>query len=229
LNLKRFLVGGALVVLGTVGLLGQTNFPNQLGRCQGAANEIICVDSSGNVDIDSLEIGGVAVSATPAELNKLDGVASTAYPVVTEGCSFTEDGSGTAYTCTKEIPAGAVLIDVCFTTTVLWDGTSASLQIGDDDDPNGWFTATDLKATDLVVGEVLCADDNGTWGGVNGAYLSSAGRRGRVTAGVDSGWYYGAASEVIFLVTPGDADGSAGRSFGWVTYVVPTFTASTNT
>ena len=148
--------------------------------------------------------------------------------VKTAGVSFTEDGSGTSYTATVEIPAGAIVHDICFTSTVLWDGTSASLIVGDDDDPNGWFTATDLKATALLVGEVLCAADDGAWGGVNGAYLTTAGRRGRVTAGVDSGWYYGAASEVIFLVTPGAADGSAGRSFGWVNYSVPTFVASTN-
>lgn len=148
--------------------------------------------------------------------------------VRTSGVSFTEDGSGTSYTATVEVPAGAIVHDVGFTTTVLWDGTSASLIIGDDDDPNGWFVATNLKATNLLVGEVLSAADDGTWGGLEGAYLTSAGRRGRVTTGVDSGWYYGAASEVVFLVTPGAADGSAGRSFGWVRYSVPTFLASTN-
>lgn len=169
-----------------------------------------------------------AVDATAIEINKTNGIGATAYLSVADGISFTEDGSGTSYTGTVEIPAGAVVHDVCFTSTVLWDGTSASLDIGDDDDPNGWFAAVNLKITDLAVGEVLCAADDGTWGGKNGVYLTAAGRRGRVTAGVDSGWYYGAASEVIFVVTPGAADGSAGRSFGWVSYSVPTFTASTN-
>lgn len=154
--------------------------------------------------------------------------ANASYAVLTAGVSFTEDGSGTSYTATVEIPAGTLVHDIGFTTTVLWDGTSASLDIGDDDDPNGWFAGVNLKATDLLVGEVLSAADDGAWGGKNGAYLTIAGRRGRVTAGVDSGWYYGAASEVIFLVTPGAADGSAGRSFGWVTYSIPVFLASTN-
>lgn len=198
------------------------------------------IDSTAT-DVDTLSIGGTSVTSTAAELNimdgvtataielnKTDGLAVTAYIAVTDGVSFTEDGSGTSYTATVEVPAGAVVHNICFTSTVLWDGTSASLQIGDDDDPNGWFEATDIKATALLVGEVLCAAEDGAWGGENGAYLTAAGRRGRVTAGVDSGWYYGAASEVIFLVTPGAADGSAGRSFGWVTYSVPTFTASTN-
>jgi len=181
------------------------------------------------IDITALTINGTALGSTATELDKLDGVAATAYVAVTDGVSFAEDGSGTSYVGTVEIPAGAVVHDICFTSTVLWDGTSASLTVGDDDAADAWFGATNLKATDLLVGEVLCAADDGTWGGLNGAYLTPAGRRGRVTAGVDSGWYYGAASEVIFTVTPGAADGSAGRSFGWVTYSVPTFTASTNT
>jgi len=169
-------------------------------------------------------VGGTVVQNTVHQ----NSVVAAARGVYVQGVSFVEDGSGTSYTATVEIPAGALVHDIGFTTVVLWDGTSASLIIGDDDDPNGWFTATDLKATNLLVGEVLSAADDGTWGGLDGAYLTTAGRRGRVTAGVDSGWYYGAASEVIFLVTPGAADGSAGRSFGWVKYSVPNFTASTN-
>jgi len=196
-----------------------------------ASSGSLDVESGGEIDIESggaLKIAGTAITASAAEINKLDGVAATGYASVCEGVKFIEDGSGTSYTATVEIPAGAIVHDIGFTTTVLWNGTSASLTIGDDESANGWFTATNLKATDLVVGEVLSAADDGTWGGVDGAYLSTAGRRGRTTAGVDSGWYYGAASEVIFVVTPGAADGSAGRSFGWVRYSVPTFVASTN-
>jgi len=148
--------------------------------------------------------------------------------IVIQGVKFIEDSSATSYTATVEIAAGTLVHDIGFTTTVLWNGTSASLDIGDDDDPNGWFAAVNVKATDLVVGEVLSAADDGTWGGKNGVYLTAAGRRGRITAGVDSGWYYGAASEVIFLVTPGAADGTAGRSFGWVKYSIPSFALSTN-
>ena len=144
-----------------------------------------------------------------------------------EGVSFTE-AAETTYTGTVEIPAGAIVHNIGFTNTVLWGGTTASLIIGDDNDPNGWFAATNLKATDLLVGEVLCANDDGTWGGKEGVYLTSAGRRGRITAGVDSGWYYGAACEIIFVIEAGTPS-TTGRSFGWVNYSLPTFTASTNT
>lgn len=149
--------------------------------------------------------------------------------VTTRGILFAEDGSGTSYTGTVEIPAGAVLLNIQVVTTVLWDGTSASLDVGDDDDPNGWFAGVNLKATDLLVGEVLDISNAENWGGKQGVYLVAAtGRKGRTTAGVDSGIYYGAASEVVGIVTPGAADGSAGRTYMFVTFVQPDITNSTN-
>jgi hypothetical protein len=149
--------------------------------------------------------------------------------VVCEGVLFTEDGSATSYTGTVEIPAGAVLQNIQIVTTVLWDGTSASLDVGDDDDPNGWFDTINVKATDLLVGEVLDITQAENWGGSQGAYLVAAtGRKGRTTAGVDSGVFYGAASEVVGVITPGAADGSAGRTYMFVTYAVPTVVDSTN-
>lgn len=186
---------------------------------QGGARTVI----GGSLDV----VSGGELDLESGATFKIAG--ASAVPVVTQGVAFVEDGSGTSYTATVEIPAGAVVHDIGFTSTSLWDGTSASLDIGDDNDANGWFAAVSVKATDLAVGEVLSITNSENWGGKNGAYLVAAtGRKGRTTTGVDSGTYYGAASEVIFLVTPGAADGSAGRSFGWVTYSVPTFTASTN-
>lgn len=193
----------------------------------GAAN-IWLSDGTGSGNDGDLMMERMVGGSVVQNTLHANAIVAGASPVYVQGVAFVEASAGTSYTATVEIPAGALVHDVGFTTTVLWDGTSASLIIGDDDDPNGWFVATNLKATNLLVGEVLSAADDGTWGGLEGAYLTSAGRRGRVTAGVDSGWYYGAASEVIFLVTPGAADGTAGRSFGWVKYSVPTFTASTN-
>lgn len=177
------------------------------------------------IQAESLEISGTALSGT--ELNKLNGLQSTAYLTVTEGISFTEAGD-TTYTGTVEIPAGAILQDIQVVNTVLWDDSGAvTIIVGDDDDDNGWFAATNMKATDLLVGEVLSAADVDKWGGKEGAYLTSAGRMGRTTAGVDSGPYFGAACEIIGVITTANQDGSAGRSFMFVTYSVPTVTAST--
>jgi hypothetical protein len=149
--------------------------------------------------------------------------------VVCKGVLFTEDGSATSYTGTVEIPAGSVLLNIQVVTTVLWDGTSAAMIVGDDDDPNGWFDSFSVKATDLLVGEVLDISNAENWGGKQGAYLVAAtGRKGRVTAGIDSGVFYGAASEVVGLITPGAADGSAGRTYMFVTYAQPTVVDSVN-
>ena len=201
--------------------------------CQVWDGENFEVESGGDIEVESggdinLQSGGDIVFESGSSM-KLGAAGAAAYPLVCQGISFTEDGSGTSYTGTVEIPAGVIVHDIGFVSTVLWDGTSATLDIGDDDDANGWFAGFNLKATDLAVGEVLSITNSENWGGKQGVYLVAAsGRKGRTTAGVDSGVYYGAASEVIFLVTPGAADGSAGRSFGWVTYSIPTFVASTN-
>ena len=169
------------------------------------------------------------LTATAAELNKVDGLGATTYPVVQELRTFTEAG-GTTYTGTVEIPAGSFLLNIQVVTTVLWDdGTSAVFICGDDDDPNGWFESTNIKATALVVGEVLDISNAENWGGEEGAYLVAAsGRKGRVTAGVDSGIYYGAASEVIGVCTTGAQNGTAGRTFMVVTYCTPTAVAATS-
>ena len=126
--------------------------------CQVWNGENFEVESGGDIEIESggdinLQSGGDIVFESGSAI-KIGASGAAAYPVVIQGVSFTEDGSGTSYTATVEIPAGAILRDIGFVTTVLWDGTSASLVIGDDDDPNGWLEATNLKATDLLVGEV---------------------------------------------------------------------------
>jgi hypothetical protein len=168
------------------------------------------------VEVESLKVGSRASG-------------SQAYATVCEGISFSEDGSSSTYTGTVEIPAGAILHDIQFVTTVLWGaGTSAEFIIGDDDDPNGWLEDLSVKATDHLVGELISVMHADLWGGSEGAYLSAAtGRRGRVTAGVDSGPYYGAASEVIGKVTFVGTAASTGRSFMFVTYSVPTVKAAT--
>ena len=91
------------------------------------------VQSGESVEVQS----GGDITFLSGSSMKLGASGVAGYPMVVEGVSFTEDGSGTSYTATVEIPAGAVVHDICFTSTVLWDGTSASLDIGDDDDPSG--------------------------------------------------------------------------------------------
>jgi len=155
--------------------------------------------------------------------------------VVSKTITFTENATNTIHTGTVVIPAGATLHDIIFTNVALWTATSASVIIGDADDDNGWLQATDIKATDLLVGEVFSISGWGVsdtassaWHGKVGDYMvASTGRKGRVTSGVDSGTYYGAASEVIAKITVGTPATTVGRSFMTVTYSVGTVTAAT--
>ena len=54
------------------------------------------------------------------------------------------------YSASVEIPVGAVLVDVIVTNNVAWTaGTSATLIVGDANDPDGYFAAVDAKMTAL--------------------------------------------------------------------------------
>src|SRR5690349_18261250 len=98
------------------------------------------------------QINGVSA----AELAKLDGVAATAYPVVAEEVTFTETTGAGTYTGSVTVPAGATIVDIQIHSTALWTATtSATLKVGDAADDDGWYTGVKLKATDLLVGEVI--------------------------------------------------------------------------
>ena len=156
---------------------------------------------------------GTAVTATAAELNKCDGIPATAYQTVMEEVLFTEAGEGT-YTGTIALPAGARIIDIGVDGIALWDAaTSASLVVGDDDSADGFFTATDLKTTDLLVGEINNIEHPG---GKAGAYIASEQRK----------LYAAGARNVIGVVTTGGA-GTAGRTRLYVVYAVATAAAAT--
>lgn len=82
-----------------------------------------------------------------------------------EAARFVENGAGT-YTFDVVIPAYAVIQDILVYQEALWTaGTSASLEVGDYAysagtvgsalDADGFWTAVDLKATDLLANESL--------------------------------------------------------------------------
>ena len=82
---------------------------------------------------------------------------------------FTDDsGAGAAgtYAADVTVPAGAYIIDVQIHGVALWNaGTSSSLEVGDADDADLYYTAVNCKATDLAAGEVLSfGHDGGTLG-----------------------------------------------------------------
>jgi hypothetical protein len=146
--------------------------------------------------------------------------------VVAKTVSFVEDATMTTSTGTVVVPAGATLIDIIVTSSVLWSKASARFTCGDAQSANGWFTSTNLNATDLLVGERLSAAGGvQSWGGVLGTYLVSAtGVFGQATA-TKAGPYYVTAGSVIGVVTVTPGAGTAGRTFMTVLYAVGTAVA----
>ena len=70
-----------------------------------------------------------------------------------------------------KVPANSYILDVQVHGVSLWvSGAGASLIVGDSDDDNGFHTSTNLKATDLLVGEANTMEHPG---GKAGAYTDA--------------------------------------------------------
>lgn len=159
-------------------------------------------------------VTGVKTFTTPVLTNGGTGYTSTAWGL------FTEDATSLTHTMTFTIPAGAVLLDIYVVANVLWGaGTSATFTCGDANAATGWFTATNLKATDLLVGERLQASNANNWGGVQGAYLTTAGRFGRQSTTMIGG-YCATATSVIGVVTVVGPSATTGRTYMGVNYSI---------
>ena len=140
--------------------------------------------------------------------------------VVSKVVSFVENATNTVHTGTVTIPAGATLHDIKISNPAYWGAAAAVLKVGDTADDDGYFTGVNLKATDVVPGEVLSvAGSTGNWGGENGAYLVAAtGRRG--PASTNFGTQYLAASTITGIITVTTPAATTGRTTMTVTYSV---------
>ena len=70
-----------------------------------------------------------------------------------------------------KVPANSYILDVQVHGVALWvSGAAVSMIVGDGDDDNGFHAATDLKATDLLVGEANTMEHPG---GLAGAYTTA--------------------------------------------------------
>lgn len=128
------------------------------------------------------------------------------------------------------LPANAVLLDIIVVAEVLWTaGTSAAIIVGDANDVDGYLTSTDLKATDLLVGESLSIGASLTQaGGKSGAYMTYSSSthllRGNTAAnptttpvsGIDA-----ARTAVIATVVAAGTAATTGRTRVYVVYAVP--------
>lgn len=137
--------------------------------------------------------------------------------IITKQVNFTENATNTIHTGTVPLPAGAWLHDIQWTNSVLWTGGTATMKCGDTADDDGYFIGFDMKATDLVVGEVLSTITSELWGGKQGAYLVAAtGRRGPTST--NFGRYYPAGTNILGTITVGTPATTAGRSHMVVSY-----------
>lgn len=158
--------------------ISETDFAKIDGITNGtaAANKAAVLGANKNLDefhTAALYLGagaGTAVTATAAEVNKLASIGGT--PVVAKRGNFAETAGAGTYTWTCTLPANAVLLDIIVHATSLWTATtSATLTVGDDNDPDGFYTGVDMKATDLLAGESLSFD---AAGGKAGAYIANS-------------------------------------------------------
>ena len=145
----------------------------------------------------------------------LAGKALSGTPIVSNEVTFVETTGAGTYTGAVVIPAGATLLDIIIEGTALWTAaTSASLEVGDADDADGYFTAVDLKATDLLADETINFDRTG---GQEGPYL----------AGTATHWtnrYQATARTITGTIVTVGATGNAGRTRMTVIYSQPSST-----
>ena len=139
--------------------------------------------------------------------------------LVCEEVTFTETSGAGTYAGSVAVPAGAYIVDIIVQNLALWTNAgTATMIVGDAGDPDGFYTAVNLKATDLTAGQTICLDMPG---GKQGAY---------VTVGTypDShvlGRYNASARSITGSVTTSSTGGGAGRTRMLVLYVQPTPTA----
>ena len=130
--------------------------------------------------------------------------------------TFTEVAGSGVYTGSVNLPAGATLVDIIVHAVAVWTAeTSAAMIVGDVADPNGFFNAVNLKATDLAAGESISFAHAG---GKHGADLDEA------AAGAHVRRRYLATARVISgEITTVDAaeDGGDGRTRMTVLWIAP--------
>lgn len=158
-------------------------------------------------DAGGFKLGGTAVNATAAQLNRMVGAVGT--PLVASEVTFTETATAGVYTGSVAVPAGATLQDIIVNGVALWDtGTSATLKVGDVADDDGYYTGVNLKATDLLAGESLSF---AFAGGKAGAYIANSQVSPR----------YSATARVVSGIVTTVGTGTAGRTRMTVIWSAP--------
>jgi hypothetical protein len=199
--------------------------PGQTGR---RAASPIFVDA----DTDTLKIVPAASGTSEKEIADLsssqtftgtktfngDGVGGV---VVAKTMNFVEDATSVTHTGTVVLPAGAVLLEILVSGGVLWTAAAAVMKIGDSVDDDGYYTAVDLKATDLLVGESISIQGSNVAAsaGQQGAYLVAAtGQRGPLST--NFGAHNVAGTSITAVITVTTPATTAGRTYVTVFYAI---------
>lgn len=165
-----------------------------------------------NLPANDLYVGALKIADTDGKLYFEGSVIDPAGQ--TQAVLVTEEGAG-VYTGSATIPAGAIIQDVIVHAIALWDAaTSATMIVGDVADPNGFFAAVNLKATDLLAGESVSFSEAGGKGGADVA-ATHINRR------------YLATERTVSIEVTSVGAGTAGRTLMTVIYTVPTPTDAT--
>lgn len=171
-----------------------------------------------------INLGTILCETAPSNVNDINVTALVQQNraqgnLITKVVAFTENATNTLHTGSVVLPPTSWLHNIQVLSSVLWTGGTAVMDVGDTADPNGYFASIDLKATDLLVGEVLDTTPSTSWGGKEGAYLVAAtGRRG--PAATNFAKYYAAGTTISGIVTVGTPATTAGRTFMAVTYSI---------
>lgn len=163
-----------------------------------------------SLGVDCVYNDGTASGSPTAAWNPSSGI-------VAETVSFSEStASGSTYTGSVSVPAGASILDIIIDGVALWTaGTTAVLNVGDTGDSDGFFAAVNLKATDLLAGESLSFDQAG---GKAGAYIANSQVSPRYSA---------SARTISGVVTTSGTAASTGRTRMTVIYLLPRVKAAT--
>lgn len=148
-----------------------------------------------------------STAPSAAELSRMIGASGT--PVFTVERTFTETATAGVYTGSVAVPAGATIHDIIINGVALWDtATSATMKVGDVADDDGYYTAVNLKATDLLAGESISF---ALAGGKAGAYIANSQVSPR----------YAVAARVVSGIVTTVGSGTAGRTRMTVIYSLP--------
>lgn len=186
------------------------------------------LDVGGTAQVDVFHAGGAATLDSTLAVTgdvTLSGAITTvvgqaASPVVAVERVFTQGTAAAGvFTGSVTVPAGATILDIRLYGQALWNqGTSASMKVGDVADDDGWWTAVDLQATDLLAGEVLSFYKQGST--EVGVYQVAA-------TGLLNTSYSASARVISGIVTTVGTVGSTGVTRMLVIYTQPTTAAAT--